>query len=164
MNKHLPGKMQGMPDFVQKLFLGQLAFFGFYNLVSGPAQMKLQRYFTVMPDSGMQSLATFHLCHTSAMPLLFNLGVMGTLGSYHCRTHGAGSLMRLMGLSFALASAAVAIDARSNPGQTQAGSMAASSALLAHTTFANPEYFALVRASPLALTALALGYGIYYND
>jgi len=138
MNAHLPGKLQGMPQLVQRLFLGQLAFYGFYSLVSGPTQKKLQRYFTVTPDSGMQSLATFHLCHTSAWPLLFNLGVLGTLGSYHCRLHGAGSLMRLMGLSLAAASAAVAIDARSNPEQRQAGGMAASSALLVHTTFTSP--------------------------
>lgn len=115
MSAHLP--MKCVPQFVQRLFLGQLAFFAFYNLVSGPTQMKLQRYFTVTPQSGMQSLATFHLCHTKAVPLIFNLGVLGTIGSYHCRVHGAASLMKLLGLSFAAASVAVAIDARSNPDQ-----------------------------------------------
>ena len=146
------------------MFLGQLAFFGFYSLVSGPTQMKLQRTFTVSPDSGMQALATFHLCHTSALPLLLNLGVLGTLGSHHVRVNGAGSLMRLMGLSFADASVAVAIDARSNPDQKQAGSMAASAGLLSYSTFAHPAYFNVVRFSPLTFTAAALGYGIYYND
>ena len=116
--------------------------------------MKLQRTFTVTPDSGMQSLATFHLCHTSAMPLLVNLGVLGTLGSYHCRMHGAGSLMRLLGLSFAAASAAVAIDARSNPTQRQAGSMGGSAGLLAYTSFSSPEYFKLIRLSPMTFLSL----------
>ena len=164
INAHMPAKMQSMPQLVQRIFLGQLAFYGFYNLVSGPTQMKLKRYFTVTPESGMQSLATFHMCHTSTMPLLLNLGVLGTLGSYVCRTQGANSFLRLMGLSFAAASVAVAIDARNNPNQTQAGSIASSSALLAYTTFAHPEFYALLRLSPLTFTAAALGYGIYYND
>ena len=97
--------------------------------------MKLQRTFTVTPDSGMQALGTFHLCHTKVLPLLLNLGVLGTLGTYHCRVNGAGSLMRLMGLSFAAASVAVAIDARNNPEQKQAGSIAASAGILAYSTF-----------------------------
>ena len=153
-----------MPALVQKLLLGQIAFYGFYNLVSGPTQMKLQRYFTVTPESGMQSLATFHMFHTGTLPLAINMVALGSLGSYHCRTYGAHSLLRLIAMSCAAASVTVAIDARNNQGQTQAGSMAVSSGLLAYTTFMTPQYFMKMRYSGIIFTSAALGYGIYNND
>ena len=115
MAVNLPMLKQSAPKIVRQMFIGQLAFYGFYSLVSGPSQMKLKKYFTVTPESGMQSLATFHFCHTSVTPLLVNLGVLGTLGAYHARTSGTHSFMRLFGLGCAAASIAVAIDARSNP-------------------------------------------------
>ena len=42
--------------------------------------------------------------------------------------------------------------------------MAGSAGLLAYTSFASPEYFKLIRLSPMTFTALVLGYGIYFND
>ena len=164
--KNLPviSKAQSMPPLVRNLFLGQLAFFGLYSVVSGPSQMKLKRYFTVSPDSGIQSLATFHLCHTSPWALALNLGVLGSLGAYQCKTFGAGSFIRVFGLGCALASVAVASDAMTNPQQVQAGSLGASAALLSYTCFRNPAYFGLIRVQPLTLTALALAYAIYFDD
>ena len=74
-------KMQtGNLNLAQKLMLGQTAFYITYELMSGPARMKLQRYLTVTPESTGTSLATFHMFHTSAMPLALNMGVMYTLG------------------------------------------------------------------------------------
>ena len=126
--------------------------------------MKLKRYFTVTPSSGAQSLLTFHFCHTSMLPLLINSFALGTLGVMHCRTAGLSSFMLIFGMGCAAASVAVAIDARSNPKQVQAGSLGASSALLAYHVFRNPSYFALLRVQPMLLTAIALGYGIYNED
>ena len=107
-----------MPMVLKNLIVGQLAFYGFYSLISGPNQMKLKRYFTVSPSSGAQSLATFHLCHTSMAPLALNTYALATLGAYHCRTAGLNSFIRLFGLGCAAASVAVAMDARSNENQT----------------------------------------------
>ena len=144
--------------------MGQLAFYGAYQLISGPNRMKLKRYFTVSPESGLQSLATFHLCHTSAWPLAVNLAALSTLGSFIARTQGVNSFVRLFGMGCAGASLAVAMDARSNDKQVQAGSMGASSAMLAYTVFKHPGFFALMKFQPISLVALALTYGIYMDD
>ncbi len=107
-------KKESTPALIKNLFLGQLAFYGFYHLVSGPSHMKLKRYFTVSPESSLISLATFHLCHTSALPLAVNLGMLGTVGTYIARTGGIGTFTSVFGMGCAAASLAVAIDARSN--------------------------------------------------
>ena len=99
---------------IKNLFLGQVAFYATYQAISGPSKMKLKRYFTVSPDSGLQSLATFHFCHTQALPLLLNLGMLGTVGAHIARASGASTFLRVFGLSCAAASLAVAVDARSN--------------------------------------------------
>ena len=126
--------------------------------------MKLKRYFTVSPESGLQSLATFHFCHTSAMPLLVNLAALSTLGTYIAKAQGTASFMRIFGLGCAGASLAVATDARSNNKQVQAGSMGASSAMLTYGAFKYPQYFALLKFQPISFVALALAYGIYVED
>ena len=162
--KNLPGAKQEVPQMLRNLVVGQLAFYGMYTLASGPNRMKLKRWFTVSPDSGLQSLATFHLCHTSAVPLFVNVAALSSLGLFHCRTAGVASFLRIFGLGAAAASAAVAIDARSNPAQTQAGSLGCSAALLSYHAFQNPAYFSMLRVSPFTLPAAALAYGIYNND
>lgn len=50
--KNLPGANEQVPAALKNLVLGQLAFYGFYSLISGPNQMKMKRYFTVTPSSG----------------------------------------------------------------------------------------------------------------
>ena len=115
--KNLPATKNEMPLFVKNLFLGQIVFYGAYQIMAGPNQMKMKRYFTVTPSSGAQSLATFHLCHTSLVPLVVNLTALSTLGIFHCKTFGLFPFIRLFGLGCAAASVAVAIDARTNPKQ-----------------------------------------------
>ena len=46
-------KTEGMPQLIKNIFLGQLAFYATYELISGPNRMKLKRYFTVSPESGL---------------------------------------------------------------------------------------------------------------
>ena len=157
-------RTEGMPSLLKNLFMGQVAFYGFYQLISGPNRMKLKRYFTVSPESGLQSLATFHFCHTSVWPLLVNLGALSTLGTYIAKTQGTASFVRLFGLGCAGASLAVAVDARSNAKQVQAGSLGASPAMLAYGAFKYPQYFALLKFQPVTFVALALTYGIYMED
>ena len=127
-----------MPSMLKNLFMGQVAFYGIYSLISGPNRMKMKRYFTVSPESGLQSLATFHFCHTSAWPLVVNLSALTTLGSYIARTQGTASFMRVFGLACAGASLAVAVDALSNDKQVQAGSLGATSGMLAYSAFKYP--------------------------
>jgi membrane associated rhomboid family serine protease len=149
---------------LQNLIAGQVAFFGIYSLMSGPNQMKLKRYLTVTPSSGFQSLATFHFCHTSVAPLALNVIALASLGVYTCQKSGLGTFIKIFGMGCAAASLAVAMDARSNPNQTQAGSLGASSAFLSYHAFKNPQYFGLVRYTPTTLVALALAYSLYYDD
>ena len=161
---HTPARIASMPPIIRTLMMGQLTFFGAYSIMSGPGRKKMERYFTVTPDSGLQALTTFHLCHTDPVPLAFNMAALGTLGAYHVKKAGAHSFLRLFGLGCAAATLAVAIDARSNPNQTQNGHLGASAALLAHTCFKYPQFFALYKMTPMFICAAALGYGIYYDD
>ena len=163
-NAHTPARIASMPPIIRTLMMGQLTFFGAYSIMSGPGRKKMERYFTVTPDSGLQALTTFHLCHTDPVPLAFNMAALGTLGAYHVKKAGAHSFLRLFGLGCAAATLAVAIDARSNPNQTQNGHLGASAALLAHTCFKHPQFFALYKMTPMFICAAALGYGIYYDD
>lgn len=126
--------------------------------------MKLKRYFTVSPDSGLQTLATFHMCHTSALPLLVNLGMMGSLGSYLCKTRGTGAFTQLLAMGAIGATLAVTADARSNPDQVQAGSLGLSATMITYAAFRAPGYFAMWRFSPLTMVAATLGYGMMYDD
>ena len=161
---HTPARIAGMPPLIRNLMMGQLTFFGAYSIMSGPGRKKMERYFTVTPDSGLQALTTFHLCHTDPVPLAVNMAALGTLGAYHVKQAGAHSFLRVFGLGCAAASLAVAIDARYNPSQTQNGHLGASAALLMHTCFRSPQYFALVKAPPAFIYGAALAYGIYYDD
>ena len=144
--------------------MGQLAFFGIYSLVSGPAQMQMKRKFTVSESSSLQSLLTFHLCHTNPVNLAVNLGFLGTFGAYHYRTMGRRSFITLFAIGSIVASIAVYADARTNSKQVQAGSFGGSMALLTHTAFRNPAYFGLMRIAPLSMVAGAAAYGIYFDD
>ena len=157
-------RTEGMPQLVRNLFYGQLAFFGLYTLSNGPNKMKLKRTFTVSPESGMQSLATFHLCHTDAMMCALNLGILGTVGSYVCRARGANTFTQILGLGALGASLAVAVDARGNASQVQAGSLGLSAAMLTYACFAQPQYFAVARFHPFTFVGGALLYGMLYND
>ena len=161
---HTPARIASMPPIIRTLMMGQLTFFGAYSIMSGPGRKKMERYFTVTPDSGVQALTTFHLCHTDPVPLAFNMVALGTMGAYHVKKAGAHSFLRLFGLGCAAATLAVAIDARSNSNQTQTGHLGASAALLAHTCLRYPQFFALYKMTPLFICAGALGYGIYYDD
>ena len=107
-------RTEGMPQLVRNLFFGQLAFFGLYTVSNGPNKMKLKITLTVSPESGLQSLATFHLCHTSALMCALNLGILGTVGSYVCRARGANAFTQILGLGALGATLAVAADARGN--------------------------------------------------
>ena len=155
---------KSMPILVRNMILGQVAFYGTYQLVSGPNKMKLKRYFTVSPESSLLSLATFNLCHTNAVPLLFNMAILGTVGASLCRTRGSTTFLTVWGLGAAASAVLTAIDARSNQKQTQAGAMGPSTALLSYTCFSNPAFFTLSRFNPLFMVAVALGYGITYDD
>ena len=157
-------KTEGMPALVKNIFLGQATFFGAYCMMSGPNKMKLKRYFTVSPDSGLQTLATFHMCHTSALPLLINLGMMGSLGAHLCRTRGASAFTQLLAVGAVGATLAVAVDARSNPDQVQAGSLGLSATMLTYAALRSPSYFAMWRFSPVTWVAASLAYGLFYDD
>ena len=85
VNAHTPAKIAKMPPMIRNLMMGQLTFFGAYTIMSGPGRKKMERYFTVTPDSGLQALTTFHLCHTDFAPLAANMLALLTLGAYHVK-------------------------------------------------------------------------------
>ena len=124
-----------------------------------------KRTWTVSPESyGFLGYFTFHFCHTSAVPLVFNLAVLSSLGKYIYKVKGHRSFVSLLAMGCAGASLAVATDISHNRNQVQAGGLGASAAMLAYGGFATPQYFALFRYMPLTYMGAALAYGVYFDD
>ena len=77
--------------------------------------MRMKRMFALQPESGPQSLLTFHFAHTSLAPLLFNCGVLATLGASHVATLGVAHFLKVYGASCATGALVCAADMRNNP-------------------------------------------------
>ena len=80
--KALPANFD-RPVIIKQLLTANVAFFGIYHLSCGSQKLRMRRTLCLEPESGITSLATFHFAHTQVLPLLFNCGVLATLGSSH---------------------------------------------------------------------------------
>ena len=123
----------------------------------------MRRTVCLEPESGITSLASFHFCHTSLAPLLFNCGVLATLGSTHIAAMGVTHFAQVYFGSCAAGALLSAIDIRNNPLQTQAGGMAGSAGLIAYHAMRNPAWFRAGFTPMMALGAVLL-YGMAYDD
>ena len=160
------GKLQSLPKPMLYAVGGSTGFYLAYKLLAGPQSLTLQKNCTVTKDSGPLSLVTHHLCHTSLPALAFNTFVFTTFGRYHWNAFGAGSLVKLAAAGCIAGSLLVAREASTNANYTAAGANSITGALLAFHAFKTPNLFHQLRfvRLPLAWVALALAYGIQYND
>ena len=85
--KNIPSS-SARPLLIKQLVTANVVFYGYYHLVSGPHRQSLKRSLTLSPGSGIQSWFTYHFCHTSALPLVFNSAVMATFGAYPMKAYG----------------------------------------------------------------------------
>ena len=114
------------------------AFFGIYQLSSGPKQQWLKRMLTLQPASGVQSLLTFHLCPTTWLGFLGTVGTMATLGRYHAMSFGIQRFMILYGLGVVGSATATMLSLRSDASITASGGWGAASAFIAFNLMKNP--------------------------
>ena len=152
------------PSIITGLVTANIGFYGMYMLSCGPSRQRMSRIYTLQPESGPQSLFTFHFAHTSLLPLLFNCGVLATLGASHLAVQGCASFMTVYGASLGVGALMSAADMRNNPNQTQAGGMAGSAGLIAYHAMRNPSWFRMRHGAPAAILGSLLMYGMLYDD
>ncbi len=68
-------------DIIKQLITANVAIYAIYKLSSGPSRLRVKRDFTLQPESGPQALFTYHFVHTKFWPLVFNCGILATVGS-----------------------------------------------------------------------------------
>ena len=111
----------------------------------------------------MQSAFNFHLANFSLPWLLFNSGVMYTVGNYHVTKYGKSHFLRLLGLSALGGSLAAAYAVHNDRNFTASSSIALTGGLLGYNIFKNPQWFRYgLRAFPLLF--LFTLYSAFYND
>merc|ERR1712166_287484 len=103
------------PTIIKGLISLNLAFYGIYNLSSGPARTRMRNYMTLQPESGPQALLMMHTSHTSLLPMLFNCGVLATLGASHITHMGCSHFSLIFGASCAAGALFAGMDMRNNP-------------------------------------------------
>lgn len=111
--KNLPATSE-RATLIKQILSVNLAFYGIYKLSSGPTQVRLARDLTLQAESGPQTLFTYHFCHTSLLPLVFNCGVMATVGHKTLNHHGSARFIRLLAVCALGSASFAAYDIRNN--------------------------------------------------
>ena len=161
--KNLPIAVE-RPTLIKQLITLNVGAYAYYQVASGPEKGRFNQLFTLTEESGPQSLLFFHFAHNSIVPLLFNVGVLASVGGYHVATHGCNHFAKIFGIGAAGAALFAGFDMRRNPNQRQAGGLGASAGLLTYHIFRNPSVLYFTRVSPLSILALFAFYGVYADD
>ena len=138
--------------------------FGIYLVGSGPVGHMYRNYLTLESNSSVLAIPTCHFGHTSLAALLFNSGVMWTLGNNHVRKYGCSKFAAVIGVSCGLASVAGLATVQAEDREVIAGGMAASAGLITYNVFKNPAWFAYFRFNPLLGLIALTTYGVYNKD
>ena len=93
-------------DMVKQWVLLNAGLFGIYLVGSGPVGHMYRQYLTLESNSSVLAIPTCHFGHTSAAALLFNSGIMWTLGNNHVKKYGCSKFAAVLGVSCGLASIA----------------------------------------------------------
>merc|ERR1719329_445538 len=101
---------------IKQIVALNVGLYGAYMFMGGPLSMTYKKYFTVDTDSSILSLPLCHVGHTSALALLFNSGVLWTVGNSHVKSYGCVRFMTVLGAGCLVASLLAAKEASSNGG------------------------------------------------
>ena len=96
---------------------------------------------TLDTNSSVLSVATCHFGHTNPAALLFNCGVLWTIGNSHALKFGCMGLTTVFGAGCAVASVLGAMHVYKNGGPTIAGGLAGSTALITYNVWKNFHFF-----------------------
>jgi len=152
------------PALIKQLVTANVAAYAYYSYASGAGKIRYRNFWTLQPESGPQCLFTFHFCHTNLAPLLFNVGLLATLGSHHVARHGVNHFAKIFGISAAGAALFAGYDMRTNAKQTQAGGLGVSAGFLTYYIMRDPSALKYLRFTPLSILAAMTFYGVYYDD
>lgn len=141
-----------------------VAFFGLYSVSSGPMKLKLQNVFTMQPSSLPTSLVFTHFANTNIYSLLFNSGVLATIGSQLLFANGPSAFLRVFMISAGASSVFAAAQMRHKPTKSYAGGIGVSAGLITYTAFSAPHLLRMFRLSPMALVAATMLYGIVNEE
>jgi len=111
--KNLPATAE-RHNIIKQLLTLNVGVYAYYKLSSGPSRLRLKRDFTLQPESGPQTLLTYHFVHTNIWPLLFNCGILATVGSQLVALKGATNFMRLLAVGAAGSALFSGLDVRHN--------------------------------------------------
>jgi membrane associated rhomboid family serine protease len=111
--KNLPATAE-RHNLIKQLITVNIGVYAYYLLSSGPNRLRLKRDFTLQPESGPQALFTYHFVHTKFWPLVFNCGVLATVGSQLIALRGANNFLRLLGIGAAGSALFAGLDVRHN--------------------------------------------------
>ena len=90
--------------------------YGGYMLMGGPLSLTYKKYMTLDSNSSILALPLSNFGHTSALALLFNSGVLWTIGNNHAKMYGCMRFTSVFGAGCAVASLLAAKEAYSNGG------------------------------------------------
>lgn len=134
--------------------------------MGGPLSQTYKNYMTLDANSSILSLPLCHFGHTSAFALLFNTGVLWTIGNSHAKMYGCMRFVKVFGAGCAVATLLAAKEVYSNGGPQLAGSIGGTSALITYNVFKNPHWFNAIKYVPLPFLLLAAMsmYGAHEKD
>ena len=146
---------------IRYLIYGQLAFYGFYVTNNGPLKMFQEHATVVSRSSAITSVLYFHFANYNLPALLFNSGVIYTLGNYHVLKYGQNHFLRLLGIVAAGGALAALQSSYSSDTFRAEGGFDLSGGLIAYHVFKNPAWFSYGLHPFAALSLLVLLYANY---
>ena len=122
---------------VKYLLAANVGLFGLYLLQPGPQKLTFRKTWVMEADSGYHSFVFSHFAYTSLPSLLFNGGILYTIGNYHVLKYGANHFLALYGIGLLAGAAITALDLYRNRNQRISGGIAGTGVLLGYNIFKN---------------------------
>jgi membrane associated rhomboid family serine protease len=142
-----------------------VALYAYYKQAPGANKMLYEADLTISAKAGWISLIFAPFCHVDFSSLVWNTGLLWTIGNYHVLNKGVCHFSLVFGAGLALGSLFTIIQLKSNRDAYMAGPQAGTAALLSYNAITNPAWFKVI--NPYFLLA-ALAYqsainGAHYN-
>lgn len=140
---------------IKQLVALNVGLYGFYLFSNGPLGLIYKNYFTIDSNSSILAVPLSNFGHTSIFSLLFNTGVLWTIGNSHAMKYGCMKFCTVFGAGCLGATLLATSQVWSKGGDQLAGCIGGTSALITYNVFKNPQWFNIFRSLPSAYFLLA---------